>query len=192
MSEILCGSDRVLLVMTVARVHLVLWEPVDSQEWWDSLDPKEPMWVFRWTGIEIVSRVSQSHQSLLNRVNLESLERKVYSVVRVWEWAHFLHSHPLSFTNPSVTLTMYIFWTGPARKRWWDWFCWTFWPCCEYLLLIPPIVSGSLVCHWSPVCRRDLLEREESKDSLGLLDSRWRLKKIWHFQAPSIINYEQY
>lgn len=32
MSGILCGSDRVLVVMMVARVHLVPWGPVDSQE----------------------------------------------------------------------------------------------------------------------------------------------------------------
>lgn len=32
MSGVLCGSDRVLLVMTVVRVHLVLWGLVDSQE----------------------------------------------------------------------------------------------------------------------------------------------------------------
>lgn len=32
MSAILCGSDRVPVVMTVARVHPVLWGPVDSQE----------------------------------------------------------------------------------------------------------------------------------------------------------------
>lgn len=42
----LFGLYRAPLARTDGLAHLGLREPVDSQEWWDSPDPKEPTWVF--------------------------------------------------------------------------------------------------------------------------------------------------
>lgn len=115
MSGILYGSNRVLRVMTVARVHLVLWGPVDSQEWWDSLDPKEPMWVFRWTSM-LRLWVELQVGEFLSYINLFSTgwtwkarrERSRGSSGSESEYI-FFPSRPLIPINPSITLTMYIF-----------------------------------------------------------------------------------